>query len=99
MDEPYPIVDDEDDHDDNGEMATILQSFDAVYRGIIPRLPQVLQPTSVQHGKHSYTTSVIDGWGKSHRVEVLLRQQAFKPKTEGVKAASHFGLQKFWHVV
>ena len=30
----------------------------------------------------------MDRRGRTHKVEVLLRQQAFKPKTNGAKAAS-----------
>lgn len=45
---------------------------------MIQRLPSELYPTTVSHGQHSFTVSPA-GLGAA-RVEILLRQQAFKPK-------------------
>lgn len=33
----------------------VINSFDAAYVDIIKGLPEILQPTSTRHGKHSYT--------------------------------------------
>ena len=36
----------------------VLESFDEAYRANVRRLPYVLQPDSVHHGKHSFTKSL-----------------------------------------
>ncbi|CAK9016996.1 unnamed protein product [Durusdinium trenchii] len=55
----------------------VLSSFLPEYQDSVKNLPAELLPTSATHGKHSFT-KIVDGVG---RVEVLLRQQAFKPKS------------------
>ena len=75
------------------DLKTILESFEQCYHANILKLPKVMMPKTTHHGKHSYTVSVPDNAGKMHRVEVLLRQNAFKPKMDGVKSGSCLGLQ------
>lgn len=58
-------------------MLQVLESFLEEYRPAIADLPEELKPMSVTHGAHSFT-KLVPGIG---RVEVLLRQKAFKPKS------------------
>ena len=56
----------------------VLESFKEEYRPAIQALPSQLYPTSATHGQRSFTVTLV-GFG-SARVEILLRQQAFKAK-------------------
>jgi len=56
---------------------SVLESFAVTYQALIKTLPVCMWPTSTKHGEHSYTV-----WMGSARVEVLLRQMAFKPKAD-----------------
>ncbi|CAJ1440800.1 unnamed protein product, partial [Effrenium voratum] len=56
-----------------------LATFDNSYHRELALLPQDAWPQSAKHGRHSYTVKLCD---TKARVEVLLRQLAFRPKTD-----------------
>lgn len=56
----------------------VLNSFEESYRALIREMPLQLVPRTDRRGKHSYTVKI----GEKARVEVLLRQQALKPKSD-----------------
>ena len=70
----------------------MLSSFAPEYHTVLQCMPLEALPETEKHGKHSYTISC--GPNKQAKVEVLLKQQAFKAKYDcnsvKMETTSHF---------
>ncbi|CAE7250651.1 unnamed protein product, partial [Symbiodinium pilosum] len=74
------------------EAKAILEGYAGSYQKIILSLPRLYWPTSTRGGRHSYTVQVGENKG---RMEILLRNQAFKPKVRDDGSALKCGQISF----